>query len=281
MPYFSAGKQEIYYRSYGRGVNALILIHGWYQNGSQAWGKIVPGLEKKFRVFVPDLPGHGFSPLNAPRAFSLDRNKALIEKFAGYVKKKYKCKQVILAGHSYGSFAVLGVTAGTVAQLSGVVGLSAVDDYAPYTPRLKRVLMIPRILIGLYYRLQALWALFPYGDRMLLYGQLPADLVPGRLAYAKIKNKTLSPLAAHAYMTAFVGSRVDWPRQKIRTPLLLIYGEKDQLTSSKWAQNILPRFTHGRVETVPEAGHNVQISGADSVLALLLQFAEKSFRRRR
>lgn len=279
----------MYYRASGTGANALVLIHGWYQNGLQAWGRILPGLEKKFRIFIPDLPGHGLSPLSDAENFSIAGNNALITAFVKYVKTEYKCRNVILVGHSYGSFAVLSVTAEAAAELSGVVGLSAVDDYAPYTPRLKRVLLIPSFLWGVYYRLQALWALFPYGDRMLLYGpassstgaQLPPELIPGRLAYAKIKNKTLSVAASHAYMRAFVGSRVNWPEKKIRTPLLLIYGEKDQLTSSDWARKILPRFSHAGVKTVADAGHNVQISGAENVIEQLRQFAEKSFRPRR
>jgi pimeloyl-ACP methyl ester carboxylesterase len=241
----------------------------------------LPELEKKFRVFIPDLPGHGLSPLTDAKNFSAARNNALIRAFIKYVKTTYKCRGVILVGHSYGSFAVLSVTAEGAAGLSGVVGLAAIDDYAPYTPRLKRVLMIPAFLVGIYYRLQALWGLFPYGDRMLLYGQMPAELIPGRLAYAKIKNKALSVAASHAYMKAFVGSLAMWPAQKIRTPAMLIYGEKDQLTSSKWAQKILPHFSHASVETIPDAGHNVQISGAESVARLLRQFAEKSFRPRR
>ncbi len=281
MPYFSDGRQEVYYRSYGRGANALIMVHGWYQSGSQAWGKVVPELAKTYRVFVPDLPGHGLSPLANSDGFSLDRNERLTEDFIRYVKRHYKVRHVIIVGHSYGAFAVLGVAAGAAVELAGVAALSAIDDYAPYTARIKRVLLIPGFLIGLYYRVQALWALFPYGDRMLLYGQLPDNLIPGRLAYAKIKNKTLSPVASHAYMKAFVGRRVQWPAPPVRTPLLLIYGEKDQLTSSAWAKKILPHFSSARAETVADAGHNVQISGSETVIAILRQFAEKSFRRRR
>src|SRR5688572_28979404 len=111
MPYFPNNEQEIYYRASGRGSNALVLVHGWYQNGAQAWGKILPVLENKFRVFVPDLPGHGLSPLYHPENFSTSGNNALIQEFIRHVKKTYKCRRVILVGHSYGAFAALGLAA--------------------------------------------------------------------------------------------------------------------------------------------------------------------------
>jgi pimeloyl-ACP methyl ester carboxylesterase len=286
MPYFSATRQEIYYRRSGKNATAIVLIHGWYQNGSQAWGKLLPYLENRFQVFVPDLPGHGLTPLVSPENFTTHDNNKLIIEFIRYVKKQYRCRRVILVGHSYGSFAVLSAAAQIPLELAGVIGLAAVDDYAPYTPRLKRVLAISRFLILAYYRLQALLGLFPYGDRMLLYssssavagGKIPAGLIPGRWAYAKIKNRTLSPANSHAYMRAFIGSRVAWPESKLSLPALLIYGERDVLTASSWAERILPHFKTGSVAVVPKAGHNVQISGAESVGRSISDFIEKPFR---
>ncbi len=280
MAYFKSSGEEIYYRSYGEGRTALVFVHGWYQSGSQAWGRLVPEFENKFRIFVPDLPGHGLSALENAADFSTAGNEKLLIGFIRHVKKTYRCNKIILLGHSYGAFAVLGVAAAVAGELSGVVAMAAIDDYAPYSRRLRSVLRIPGFLIGVYYRLQALLGLFPYGDLRLLYGKTTAVPAPGRLAYAKIKNKTLSIRASHAYMRAFLGAKVAWPKQKIHLPLLLVYGERDGLTSSSWAQKILPHFAAGSVSVVAEAGHNVQISGAAEVAGLIKRFCEKSFRHR-
>ena len=280
MPYFSGSQRELYYRASGKGSDALVFIHGWYQNGAQAWGTLAPAFEKKYRVFVPDLPGHGLSPLGEAKNFSTALNENLILEFIAYVKKQYRCRRVILIGHSYGAFAVLSLAAGHAKTLHGVVAMAAIDDYAPYAARLKRVLMIPKAIEGLYYRLQAVLGLFPYGDRMLLYGKNPPELVPGKLAYAGIKNRTLSTRSSRAYMTAFTRARVTWPSEKLSTPCLLLYGERDALTASSWAAKILPHFKTGDSAVVPKAGHNVQISGAAEVAGRLMSFFEKSFRHR-
>jgi pimeloyl-ACP methyl ester carboxylesterase len=280
MPYFKSSGEEVYYRSLGRGRAALIFVHGWYQSGSQAWGRLAPGFEDKFHVFVPDLPGHGLSPLENPEKFSTAENQQLILEFIRHVKKTYRCNKIILVGHSYGAFAVLGIVAVAEHELSGVVAMAAIDDYTPYSRRLRSVLRIPGFLIGAYYRLQAILGFFPYGDLRLLYGKQAGVPVPGKLAYAKIKNKTLSIRSSHAYIKAFLGARISWPGKKIRLPLLLVYGERDGLTSSSWAEKILPHFSAGSVSVVAEAGHNVQISGAAEVARLIGAFCEKCFRHR-
>ena len=278
MPYFTSRSDAVYFREAGRGNVAILLVHGWYQNGSQAWTTLLPYLEKKYRVFVPDLPGHGLSALGDAKNFSLERIDTLLTDFIGHIRKVYKCKKIFIAGHSYGAFAVQRLLAQDPDIVVGAVALAAIDDYAPYTRRLKNVLAIPRWFIFTYYRLLALFALFPYGDRMLLYANTEPALLPGRLAYGKIKNKTLSPLASHAYMRAFLHARVRWPEKKIRTPLLLVYGERDALTSSKWAQQITPHVQQATTVIVPNAGHNVQISGAREVAAAMHRFFEKCFR---
>lgn len=259
---------------------ALVFIHGWYQHGADAWGKLLPLLKDKYRLFVPDLPGHGSSRLRKPDSFSVEANTTLILNYIHYVKKHHKCRKVILIGHSYGAFAALNVVAKKPDELAAVVGLAAIDDYAPYTHRLKRVLAARIFSTGLLYRLQALFGLFPYGDRMLLYGKMSPELIPGRLAYAKIKNKTLAPESSQAYMRAFLDSRVNWPKEKIRTPALLVYGKRDQLTAAHWGEKILPHFSNAHVSVIAEAGHNVQISGAQVVSEQLKKFIEKSLRPR-
>lgn len=278
MPYFMSRSDAVYFRETGQGKKAILLVHGWYQSGSQAWATLLPFLEKKYRVFIPDLPGHGLSPLADTKKFSVERVDDLLIGLIQHIRKAYKCTHVFIAGHSYGAFAVQRLLAREPGIVPGAVALAAIDDYAPYTRRLRSVLAIPRWFISAYYRTLALFALFPYGDRMLLYGKTDPALLPGRFAYGKIKNKTLSPRASHAYMRAFLHARVPWPEQKIRTPLLLIYGERDALTSPRWSKQITPHAQRATTLVVQNAGHNVQISGAAEVAAAMVQFFEKCFR---
>ena len=48
----------------GTGAIALICIHGWGCHGGQFAG-LARALDPDFRVFRPDLPGHGATPLES------------------------------------------------------------------------------------------------------------------------------------------------------------------------------------------------------------------------
>lgn len=254
-----------------------MLVHGWYQNGEQAWGSLLPELENRYRLFIPDLPGHGLNP-KIPPHFSPQSNIDLLAGFIEYLRKTYRLKKIFVAGHSYGAYATLALATQHADKLSGVMAFAAVDDYAPYRPRLKGVLAIPRFLEGLYYRLQAAFAQFPYGDRMLLYADVPPQLVPGKLEYAKIKNRVLSISSSRAYMQTFMQSKIDWPGKPLALPIFLGYGDRDTLTSAKWAKHILPHFSGGTMEVIADAGHNVQISGATDLAREIGRFIEKCLR---
>ena len=227
---------------------------------------------------MPDLPGHGLSD-DTGRDFSIATNAQLIEHFVEAVRKTYRLKKVILIGHSYGAFATLDILARERLAVDAAVVISAVDDYAPYVRRLRHALRVPEFLAGLYYRLQAALALFPYGDRLHLYGAMPAALQPGRLEYARIKNHTLGVKNSRAYMRAFLKGRVAWPNHKINVPLLLVYGERDTLTPASHAQVIDPHFKQTELSVLPKSGHNVQISAAEPLARILAGFVEKSLRR--
>lgn len=278
MPYFTAeGNQDIYYRTSGQGTAAVVFLHGWYQNGAQAWNPLVQKLRGKYRLVIPDLPGHGLSPIADRAQFTVARNHAQILAFIRYIKKKYRVQKVILIGHSYGAFATLRLATANVSEFTAFIAISAIDDYAPYTRTLKAVLRIPLFLAGIYYRIQALRTAFPYGDRLQLYSALPPELVPGRLAYAKIKNRTLAPIDSHAYMRAFLDQRIAWLENRCKPPLMLVYGERDALTPHTWAPKLTPHFLRSTTHIVAGSGHNVQITGIDTVAPLVDRFIQKMF----
>jgi len=277
MPYFESSESSVYYRTAGSGTTGLVFIHGWYQTGSEAWMSLARNLKPGFRLFMPDLPGHGLSG-DVPSNFSIATNARLIEGFIEHARKAYRLKKIVLVGHSYGAFATLDVAARQNVALDAVVAISAVDDYAPYVKRLRHVLWVPAFLAGVYYRIQALLALFPYGDRLHLYGSMPDTLQPGKLAYSAIKNHTLSIANSRAYMRAFLTGKVRWPEGRLKLPLLLVYGERDALTPSSHARAIDPHFAKPEVVVLPKSGHNVQISAAQPLAKILGPFVEKSLR---
>src|SRR4051812_45573861 len=53
-------KTRIHYVSYGKGREALVLVHGWSCN-AEYWHDQIGDFAKRNRVIAVDLPGHGQS----------------------------------------------------------------------------------------------------------------------------------------------------------------------------------------------------------------------------
>jgi pimeloyl-ACP methyl ester carboxylesterase len=93
--------------NYGKGDEALVLIHGWSQN-ADAWRDNIADLARRARVIVVELPGHGQSDKpeqargnNAPGGalYSMDHFARAVEA----VMLDAKVKRAVLVGHSMGT----------------------------------------------------------------------------------------------------------------------------------------------------------------------------------
>ena len=102
---------RVHYVNYGKGDDALVLIHGWTQN-TDAWRDQIPELAKHYRVIAIDLPGHGKSDKpqfmkdsvpkgqpGKPFVYSMDHFARAVEA----VMRDAKVKRAVLAGHSMGT----------------------------------------------------------------------------------------------------------------------------------------------------------------------------------
>ena len=88
---------RIHYRDYGKGREALVLIHGWSCN-LDYWRDQVPDFAKRNRVIALDLPGHGQS--DKPQiAYSMDLFAAGVDA----VMRDAKVDRAVLVGHSMGT----------------------------------------------------------------------------------------------------------------------------------------------------------------------------------
>ena len=88
---------KIHYVNYGKGDEALVLIHGWTMNVDN-WRDQIPDLTKRNRVIAIDLPGHGES--DKPQvSYSMDYFARAVDA----VMRDAKVKRAVLVGHSMGT----------------------------------------------------------------------------------------------------------------------------------------------------------------------------------
>jgi sigma-B regulation protein RsbQ len=88
---------KIHYVNYGKGSDALVLIHGWTQS-IDAWRDQIPELAKRNRVIAIDLPGHGKSDKPEVK-YSMDYFARAVEA----VMRDAKVNRAVLVGHSMGT----------------------------------------------------------------------------------------------------------------------------------------------------------------------------------
>ena len=88
---------RIHYVNYGKGSEALILIHGWTMNEDN-WRDQATEFAKRNRVIAIDLPGHGKS--DKPQVtYSMD----FFARAVAAVMLDAKVKRAVLVGHSMGT----------------------------------------------------------------------------------------------------------------------------------------------------------------------------------
>jgi pimeloyl-ACP methyl ester carboxylesterase len=94
--YAKSAEGKIHYKSFGKGKEALVFIHGWACDMS-FFSEQVPHFAKKTRVIVLDLPGHGKSDAPAG-AYS----QTLFAESVRAVLDDAKVRRAVLVGHSMG-----------------------------------------------------------------------------------------------------------------------------------------------------------------------------------
>jgi pimeloyl-ACP methyl ester carboxylesterase len=88
---------RMHYQNYGKGKEALVLIHGWTCN-VDSWRDQVPDFARRNRVIAIDLLGHGQS--DKPQiTYSMDLFARVVEA----VMRDAKVERAVLVGHSMGT----------------------------------------------------------------------------------------------------------------------------------------------------------------------------------
>jgi pimeloyl-ACP methyl ester carboxylesterase len=95
--YAKFGQNKIHYQNYGKGKDALVLVHGWTCN-LEMWRDQIPELSKRARVIALDLPGHGLSD-KPETTYSMDFFADAIDA----VMKDAGVEHAVLVGHSMGT----------------------------------------------------------------------------------------------------------------------------------------------------------------------------------
>jgi pimeloyl-ACP methyl ester carboxylesterase len=213
----------------------VVILHGGSHDASH-WAEVCRALSPGLRCLVPDQRGHGASDRAPDGDYSCEAQVADLASLL----KELSIERCALVGHSMG-------------------GLNALH-YAGRWP--ERVAALVLVDVGTETRKSGLEAIRRSRERAS--GAPPPDPSAPPPPF---------DLRLLDFVPTYGGDVAERRRllEAVRSPLLVIRGEKSRIGSARSAQRTA-RIGKGRVVTIPGAGHNVSLHNPEAVAEALQQF---------
>lgn len=224
----------------------LVMLHGGIGTGEYHWGRQAETLAERFHVHLPDLPGHGRSPLDGAE-YSRELLVGAVIEYIGQIGSP-----VHLAGFSMG----------------GHTALPLVERRPEFVSSL--------LLIGVSIREHE-------GLRAWREVFHPDQLVKDYPFWAKTLAKLHEPLGGpdawrDVCLRDSKGLRIDVDVNRLAAvdvPVLLMRGDRDTTIDPAQYAELRAAFPNSEEAMIPNGGHDVQLTRADVVRPLLLDFYKR------
>jgi len=266
---------EVHYEYFGSGKTGkressytLILIHGFLAS-SFSFRKLIPFLKGKYDIYTVDLVGFGASEKTANFKYSYRNYASLILDFI----KQLGLRNVILIGHSMGGQISLYTALAEPKKIKGLV-LVACSGY------LKR---------------SNCWAIFfsrfPFSRSFIrlwikkhkVEDVLKTTLYNTALIDQEMINAYEKPILEKNFCDTLLGLLRDREGdleandlQKISHPVLLLWGDEDQIVPLKTGVHLRQDLPNSTLVSIPEAGHQVMEEKPEKVFTAFEQWLATS-----
>jgi pimeloyl-ACP methyl ester carboxylesterase len=268
-----AGYQTRVLELEGDGV-PIVMFHG-YADSADTWRQMLALLAREGRRAVAvDLPGFGTADplLPDPILPQLDDFAAEAIRYAAGRPRQ----PVIAIGNSLGGCIALRLAERRGDKLAGVVGVAPAGlamtrllHLVQRDPVLRSLLALPTPVPGFVLRaavarlyLQLAFASPGAVDPQVVSAFTWHHRQRARVAHYLDTAHRLIPELRHAF---------DFER--IATPVLLVWGDRDRLVFHRGADQLLSVVPESRLELLPGVGHCPQVEAPDRVTELLLEFS--------
>ena len=264
---------DLFVRQVGSGAPAL-FVHGLGGNSSN-WTDLMWLLSDDVHAVAPDLPGFGRS---GPAASGVYSPQGQADFLAEFVQRTFP-EPVHLFGNSMGGAISLQL-AGRHPEL--VRSLTLVSPALPDLMPMRTNIQLPIIALpGVGDRVATRIAKLPVERRVqatlnMVYAD-PASVPPQRVREAQedaalLATKPWVGTALQAALRGILATYFDrgpdapWKlAERVKVPVLLIYGQQDKLVNARAARRASKHFRHCRVMVVPHSGHVSQMEHPEIV----------------
>jgi magnesium chelatase accessory protein len=230
---------------------AVLLLHGTGAS-THSFAGLAPLLARRYRVIVPDLPGHAFTGDGGARLLSI----AGMARGVADLCAALETPPEVIVGHSAGTaVAVRGTVDGVFApklivSINGaIIALRGVAAHL-FSPMAK--------LMSFNWFMPWIFAARAGDDRMidrLLDGTGSAIPPEGKALYARLARSPRHVSAAFGMMANWDLPGVERDLSRLAVPLLLVTGARDQMIAPSQALEAAQRAARAEVMTLGELGH--------------------------
>ncbi|HVM19854.1 MAG TPA: alpha/beta hydrolase [Egibacteraceae bacterium] len=226
----------------------LVLLHGGIGTGHYHWSKQVKTLSEQFRLHLPDLPGHGRTPL--PDDGRYDR-EVQVEAVASYLDDLGG--PVHVAGFSMGGHALLALAARRPELFASLtlIGVSVAEHAGLDGWRHK-------------FDPDELERDYPVWAKHLSRIHEPLG---GADAWKDVCRRDSKGLEVDVDVDALDG---------VSCPVLLVRGDRDPAVDPTHYQQLRKVWPHADEFVVPAGAHDVQLTRARVVAPVLLEFLQRA-----
>ena len=259
------GGRNLAWREVGEGP-VILLLHGWTMTGA-VFTELAGLLQSRFRVVMPDLPGHGKStPLSKP---SLE---VMADDLVHFLRQM-KFDPHLLCGWSLGGMVAMTAVAAGGAAPQGLVLLSttpcftAVGDW-PYGLPAVEVKLLKRNLQRSY-----LSTLGRFFSRMFEGEPLGAERLREIRRFAVYGQTLPEPATALELLDIFATQDQRSILPTMHCPVLVLHGSEDRITPVGAGRYLARTLPQARLQEYQGVGHAPFLSCPEQVADAIGRFA--------
>lgn len=222
----------------------ILILHGWGHN-INLWLPFANLLSSKYKVHLVDLPGFGSSP---PPTFTFDTYDYV--KFVEEFIKKFKLRDYILIGHSFGGkiAIILSSRHNSVRKLF-LVSPSGINN-RPLLILLK-IYIFKLTKIGLFF--------LPNAAKK----KIALLFAPPDYKNAGVLEETFKKV---------VSQNIRQQAKKIKVPTIIFWGEEDREIKPNNAVRLRSLIKNSHVRIIWQKGHSPQIESPDKFYNILREY---------
>lgn len=251
----------------------VLLLHGTGAS-CHSFADLAPRLAKRFKVIVPDLPGHGFTEAPAYHQLTL---KAMAAALTGLLEELH-ARPVLTAGHSAGAAILMRMALDGLIEPKLLVSLNgAILPLHGVQGRVFAPLANLFIKSGFMSRFFA-WRARHTGLVDSLMRQTGSSIPEAQLAcYARLAQSSAHVDAAIGMMASWDLKSLEPELSTLQTDVLLITGGNDRMIQPSQSLRLRRILPNVRLELLPDLGHLAHEEAPEEIAALILSvFDEKA-----